>query len=240
MTSLTSVQFFDGIWGAFRKDFRRAPWLFLAVNAPAPLVGLGFSFWNSQHEYELLTKLNFILAELAIVGPLSFISLGLTTYALDRSTAEGDISGAQLLSRVRERFWLAVGAAVRADLFVFLGYLALFFPGVIVWVWYLFTAPAVMTEDEVSSAAGATARSKFLARPYFWELLVLMITILFVQWVAGRGMAWLFGYSLSWWKASDWPVNLYSSPLTLFFTTANALILSRVFLKLRAHPTVLA
>lgn len=101
-----------------------------------------------------------------------------------KKTEVGDAFGAGL--RV---FFPLLGLAIVTALGIFLGFLLLIVPGVILWVLWSVAAPAVVVEKR--GVLEALQRSRDLTRGYRWPVFGLMVIYILLNWVVGAAVGGL-------------------------------------------------
>jgi hypothetical protein len=168
-----------------------------------------------------------LLAALISIVGLFWVQGALATAVEDIRDGRADLSLGETFDRVRPQLGSIVAAGLLAGLGVFIGFLLLIVPGLVLITWWVLIIPVVALEK--SPAMAAFGRSRELVRGYGWNVFgVIVLTFLLL-------LAFEIVLSIVLSPLSDWVESFVSSLVSGVLTSPFiALVWTLLYFRLRA------
>ncbi len=140
-----------------------------------PSIGMIFTWFGGIMVVALITLVLTSAAEAGTIIAVSEIYLGRTTTVSDAYRP------------VRARFLRLLGLILLRGLMCGAGLFLLAVPGIYLYCKTALVIPAMMLEDE--DVGGSITRSFDLTRDFFWQIFLIFLFVVIIQWVAGSLLA---------------------------------------------------
>src|SRR3954471_16140274 len=170
MTATTPTQGVIGeAWGLYKAHWRHLLPISLVVYVAIAIVGALLA--------AVLTWVGALIGALISLVGLFWVQGALATAVEDIRDGRADLSFAETFSRVRPQLGSIVVAGILSAVGIFLGFVLLIVPGLVLMTWWILVIPVVALER--TQAGAAFGRSRELVRGYGWNVFgVIVLTIL--------------------------------------------------------------